>query len=209
MKSILKSALSVTAMIGFVILSFDYASADIFSWSYSGVGCTEAACGAGPVIFPPQAMNGAGTLTTSAQVLANGAVGNIITSFNGTWNGFTITGLLSTSSSDPDYFFNDNVLFYPLVSSDPLRRLIDFEGIGFAVGDGTGVNLFWGLDGYYAFASNAPPYGLTDFTGGSFGNFAVAPVPEPSTWAMMLLGFAGVGFVAYRRRSETAMLRVA
>ena len=28
----------------------------------------------------------------------------------------------------------------------------------------------------------------------------VAAVPEPSTWAMMLLGFAGVGFAAYRKR---------
>jgi PEP-CTERM motif len=27
----------------------------------------------------------------------------------------------------------------------------------------------------------------------------VAAVPEPSTWAMMLLGFAGVAFMAYRR----------
>ena len=27
-------------------------------------------------------------------------------------------------------------------------------------------------------------------------------VPEPSTWAMMLLGFAGLGFAAYRRTSE-------
>jgi hypothetical protein len=27
----------------------------------------------------------------------------------------------------------------------------------------------------------------------------VAAVPEPATWAMMLLGFAGVGFMAYRR----------
>jgi hypothetical protein len=26
-------------------------------------------------------------------------------------------------------------------------------------------------------------------------------VPEPSTWAMMILGFAGVGFMAYRRKS--------
>jgi hypothetical protein len=27
-----------------------------------------------------------------------------------------------------------------------------------------------------------------------------SPVPEPSTWAMMLLGFAGMGFVGYRAR---------
>jgi Laminin B (Domain IV)/PEP-CTERM motif len=30
-------------------------------------------------------------------------------------------------------------------------------------------------------------------------NAAGAPVPEPSTWAMMILGFAGVSFMAYRR----------
>jgi hypothetical protein len=29
-----------------------------------------------------------------------------------------------------------------------------------------------------------------------------AAVPEPSTWAMMLLGFAGLGYVAFRRRSK-------
>jgi hypothetical protein len=29
-----------------------------------------------------------------------------------------------------------------------------------------------------------------------------AAVPEPSTWAMMILGFFGVGFMAYRRKSQ-------
>lgn len=32
--------------------------------------------------------------------------------------------------------------------------------------------------------------------------FTVAAVPEPSTWAMMILGFAGVGFLTYRRRNS-------
>ena len=31
-------------------------------------------------------------------------------------------------------------------------------------------------------------------------------VPEPSTWAMMLLGFAGIGFMAYRRKSKPALM---
>jgi hypothetical protein len=31
----------------------------------------------------------------------------------------------------------------------------------------------------------------------------VTGVPEPSTWAMMLLGFAGVGFMAHRRKGQT------
>ena len=30
----------------------------------------------------------------------------------------------------------------------------------------------------------------------------ISAVPESSTWAMMVLGFAGVGFVAYRRKSN-------
>jgi hypothetical protein len=41
--------------------------------------------------------------------------------------------------------------------------------------------------------------------GGLFvaGQFTLtAAVPEPSTWAMMILGFAGVGFMAYRRQSK-------
>jgi hypothetical protein len=32
-----------------------------------------------------------------------------------------------------------------------------------------------------------------------------AAVPEPSTWAMMILGFCGVGFMAYRRKNQLAL----
>jgi hypothetical protein len=38
---------------------------------------------------------------------------------------------------------------------------------------------------------------------------AVGAVPEPSTWAMMILGFAGVGFMAYRRKQGGHQLRIA
>jgi choice-of-anchor C domain-containing protein len=38
--------------------------------------------------------------------------------------------------------------------------------------------------------------------GPALDNVAVQAVPELSTWAMMLLGFAGVGFVAYRRSKK-------
>jgi hypothetical protein len=36
-----------------------------------------------------------------------------------------------------------------------------------------------------------------------------AAIPEASTWAMMILGFAGIGFLAYRRRNTSAMFRLA
>jgi hypothetical protein len=39
--------------------------------------------------------------------------------------------------------------------------------------------------------------------------FTVLPsAPEPSTWAMMILGFMGVGFMAYRRKQSGPALRL-
>lgn len=43
------------------------------------------------------------------------------------------------------------------------------------------------------------------FPSNSFQILGVAAVPEASTWAMMILGFCGLGFIAYWRRSS-AML---
>jgi hypothetical protein len=37
---------------------------------------------------------------------------------------------------------------------------------------------------------------------------AVSAVPEPSTWAMMILGFCGLGFMAYRRKDKLALTAV-
>jgi hypothetical protein len=34
---------------------------------------------------------------------------------------------------------------------------------------------------------------------------AISAVPEPATWAMMILGFAAVGFIAYRRNRKQAV----
>jgi PEP-CTERM motif len=56
---------------------------------------------------------------------------------------------------------------------------------------------------YYGGGSN---YGDLAFQ--LLGTSGVSAVPEPSTWAMMILGFAGIGFMAYRRRNN-ATLRVA
>ncbi len=35
-----------------------------------------------------------------------------------------------------------------------------------------------------------------------------AAVPEASTWAMMVLGFLGVGFMAYRRKGQSSQIRL-
>jgi hypothetical protein len=56
-------------------------------------------------------------------------------------------------------------------------------------------------------------FGLTSVTfnqvdgvdGAILAGLTVA-VPEPSTWAMMILGFAGIGFMAYRRKSKPTLV---
>jgi hypothetical protein len=38
--------------------------------------------------------------------------------------------------------------------------------------------------------------------GTTTGDVNLSAVPEPSTWAMMIIGFFGIGFLAYRRQSH-------
>jgi hypothetical protein len=57
----------------------------------------------------------------------------------------------------------------------------------------------------FTFAGQAPPQG-----GVVSGNltFQIVPVPEPATWGMMLVGFAGIGF-AMRRSRRPALAQIA
>lgn len=62
------------------------------------------------------------------------------------------------------------------------------------------------------YASGVYTFDLQLFDSGNhqLGEVAIQvnAVPEPSTWAMMILGFAGIGFLAYRRRNQRAALAV-
>ena len=39
-------------------------------------------------------------------------------------------------------------------------------------------------------------------------DYVFAAIPEPSTWAMMLLGFAGLGFAGYRKTRKAVSIEV-
>ena len=75
----------------------------------------------------------------------------------------------------------------------------DVTGNGFSVDAGDILELVFAKTAGQSFGSlNALTFDV-DFTP------SVSAVPEPSTWAMMILGFAGVGFVAYRRKANPAL----
>jgi hypothetical protein len=57
------------------------------------------------------------------------------------------------------------------------------------------VSVSEGGSGPYAFSGP-----LTLYIGIPVGEAFVVGVPEPSTWAMLLIGFAGIGFAAFRKR---------
>jgi hypothetical protein len=54
-------------------------------------------------------------------------------------------------------------------------------------------------DGFFAVADALGNRGTGDIGGKGEMINPVIPVPEPSTWAMLLLGFAGLGFAGYRK----------
>jgi hypothetical protein len=52
-------------------------------------------------------------------------------------------------------------------------------------------------------------WSMPDHNEGDWSGFQLAAVPEPSTWAMLLLGFVGLGYAGYRRaRAGHATLAV-
>src|SRR5258708_28467427 len=60
---------------------------------------------------------------------------------------------------------------------------------------------------YYALgmANPSPNNGLLVSIAGVAPPPGVGSVPDPSTWAMIILGFFGIGFVAYRQKGKPAL----
>jgi phospholipase/lecithinase/hemolysin len=67
-------------------------------------------------------------------------------------------------------------------------------------------------DKYFYYFNSHPSDQAHHFVGNELANEVLAlasPVPEPTTWAMMILGFVSLGFTAYRRKQNGPALRLA
>ena len=120
-----------------------------------------------------------------------------ITSISGTVNGLAITGISNYENA-----------------SNQLKETLelDSKASGYVI---TSLSFSTSKDTYYVGASYSgffeyTPYYMTDSAGSVLEyrprDISISPkitdtsaVPEASTWVMMLAGFAGLGFVGYRR----------
>ena len=77
----------------------------------------------------------------------------------------------------------------------------DLKGndIIFSVNAASCVNFPGPCGAPFALATTAGNLFVNENFGGQFGTFTATLVPEASTWVMMLLGFAGLGFAGYHR----------
>lgn len=103
--------------------------------------------------------------------------------------GAYFTGLQTSFGTTLTISFDDGA---PQVLNIPINENGGVEFFGF-----TDVNPFTSVTISRPAGANG-----TDYWGLDNVSFNVGAVPEPSTWAMMILGFAGVGFAAYRRESK-------
>jgi hypothetical protein len=173
------------SVIGLVIASTlaltSAASASVYSFSFDRV--------ANPGNFGA-AVSGSGTFTTSDVAMQiGGQTAFSIISISGTVNGFAITGPVLASYGN---YFTTGPSF------------LDGSGVKFFTAGSNGQNRvdFFNQSNNGLYRMNTFSPGSSEFV--SVSSALVAGVPEPSTWAMMILGFIGLGFLAYRRKQPGA-----
>lgn len=155
------------------------ASAAVFTDTFSGA----------DLIHVGQSVNATITFTTldtSTVIPGDNFPGFAVIGVSGTVNGSAIVAPVNGSSYGT--YFEAGPYF------------LDGTGVTFKTANGSTFDFF-----------NQSTNNLyrVNFTGGPLGDSAflmatpvVAAVPEPSTWAMLVLGFVGLGFMAQRRKNK-------
>lgn len=156
-----------------VTLNYDYqaqTSTDIFT------------VGSGVEITCPGAANVCGILTAPTQTVDVGA-SSILYAYNGSGASF--------NAVTPNKFDFENL--NPGFTIGNVNLSTNISGLDLTRVTFTGSSLQINMEGL---GLNPTQPGSPDF----FNIGLTSAVPEPSTWAMMILGFIGIGFAAYRQK---------
>jgi hypothetical protein len=143
-------------------------------------------------------------LTATGEFTVDAA--NEVTSVSGAVAGLTnqvISGVTANPSFPSASYSPDGSFIFDNLYS-PTGMAFDYSGLLFTTAENPG--------GYWNLWASAPgAYSLYESAGGynypiqETGTLSVAGAPEPSTWAMLALGFAALSFVG-RRRQRTGRL---
>lgn len=150
---------------------------------------------AGVTIDGPLTLDGSSNIDLIGAAYTNNVFGATTTTLFGI-DAFT-DALVRATNPNAGIYTNVGSLGLALTSTDLLGFDISgFSGAGFFSVN----NNFYGIDLTTGGATLIGGIGTQGITG-----ITIAAVPEPGTWAMMLMGFAGVG-VALRRRRRPVLI---
>jgi hypothetical protein len=154
----------------------------------------------GPTPFVSVQVDAHGSVTVSS-IAAGGSSNNYAQVFFGVAGEFFDSALVNTSEGLITKTFDDTKT-YTLATNHQYSLMLYANLYASVSGNyGGGTATFSGFidPTFTVVGENANAYTLSFSPG--IGN-SVGAVPEPSTWAMMILGFCGLGFMAYRRKQN-------
>jgi hypothetical protein len=193
-------------LIGFASDGFVNTQNNIFAGGNVRTGPSASLSGAIPINAPPFTYSGTGSF-------GGGGVRGVYNQLNTANVDFSTNNLLNIkeviNTNGPDW----TVQFF--ANGTPIQFINGQTGGSDVVTTLTFATTPTSLDqlgiGFSGFAADGSSSATVSAISLTTDGTVVAAVPEPSTWAMMVLGFAGMGFLSYRktRRKNGSSFRLA
>jgi PEP-CTERM motif len=168
---------------------------------------------AAPIVYSVDLISGTnsvvGQITTDGHTgtLGQGDIAGIDLVISNSAGSSTLAALNGVNVSGVDLTATSSGLFYNFSSMDQQSFFFITNFLGSFVCFNNSASACTAESASAVDVNRGPTISVIPASGNfEIGAAAVAAVPEPSTWAMMILGFAGVGFMAYRRKSKPLLM---